>query len=295
MAEYVAVVRGGALGDFVLTLPAIDALRARVPEADLLLVGRSWTAPLATAAAGRIDLEGAEWSRLYSGGVTDSLRRRFTGCRTLLAYLPGGEAAAPSALLDGLRELCPDLIVADPLPEPGQSRHMTSRLLDPLAGRVAAAARAPRIDIGPAEPHDAVVLHPGSGGRDKCWSADGFLHVRDELRRRGVDVQVLWGPAEAARRDDFPAGLAEGARAFDTAEQLAGWLAGARLYIGNDTGPGHVAAAVGCPTLSIFGPTDPRLWRPLGPGARVLTAPGADLSRLGVDEVLTAVDDALTA
>jgi heptosyltransferase-3 len=222
VAEYVAVVRGGALGDFVLTLPAIDALRARVPEADLLLVGRSWTAPLATAAAGRIDLEGAEWSRLYSGGVTDSLRRRFTGCRTLLAYLPGGEAAAPSALLDGLRELCPDLIVADPLPEPGQSRHMTSRLLDPLAGRVAAAARAPRIDIGPAEPHDAVVLHPGSGGRDKCWSADGFLHVRDELRRRGVDVQVLWGPAEAARRDDFPAGLAEGARAFDTSNWPAG-------------------------------------------------------------------------
>jgi ADP-heptose:LPS heptosyltransferase len=61
----------------------------------------------------------------------------------------------------------------------------------------------------------------------------------------------------------------EGAVRIDDLYQLACWLAGARLYIGNDSGVTHLAAAVGTPVLALFGPTDPAVWAPRGPNVRV--------------------------
>ncbi|MCH8853837.1 MAG: hypothetical protein IID41_14470, partial [Planctomycetes bacterium] len=99
-----------------------------------------------------------------------------------------------------------------------------------------------------------MILHPGSGGRHKCWPAPRFVALLAWLRRQGRQVAVLWGPAEQARRDEFPLALSAAATQLCPATpwDLAHHLAAARLYIGNDTGPGHLAAAVGCATLSLF-------------------------------------------
>ena len=76
----------------------------------------------------------------------------------------------------------------------------------------------------------------------------------------------------------------EGAERFDNLYELAKWLASARLYIGNDSGITHLAAAVGTPVVAIFGPTDPAVWAPRG--ERVAVVSGGSLDAIEVDEVL---------
>jgi ADP-heptose:LPS heptosyltransferase len=148
-----------------------------------------------------------------------------------------------------------------------------------------------------------IVVHPGSGGRAKCWPTERFVEVARELRRAGRAVCFVLGPAEVERglapevergleaveavrgapqegRDG--AGRAEGRLADGVLpgefpvvrcpepDELLALVAGAAAYLGNDAGPTHLAALVGTPTVALFGPTSPRVWRPLGAQVRVV-------------------------
>ena len=233
-------------------------------------------------------------------GADQDLRQRLRDCRLLVACVPGGRHGAGAHYLRNLQDLCTDIRVGDPLPEPAQRRHMSSRLLDVMGVPVSTGDDVvdlqPVIRLATTPPRgDLIILHPGSGSRSKCWPAPYFARLLGWLQSCHLPVAVLWGPAEMARAMEFPAALTDAAVALspDSPLALADCLARARLYVGNDTGPGHVAAAVGCPTLSLFGPTDPGLWRPLGPKAQVLRAPAGDLSRVTVEMVIEAVKAAL--
>ena len=292
----VVLVRGGALGDFVLTLPLAQSLRDLRPAARLVLVGDPTTTRLAGEAQ-RIDATGADWARMFTpAGPSVSLREIFADCQLLVASVPRGTQAS-EVYLRNLRSLCGNLRIGDPLPETGQTRHMVERLLDPLRKDcVLPSCLRPSIQLPSVPPREhLIVLHPGSGGRSKCWPPAQFAALLTYLHDRGQRTEILWGPAEEARRHEFPPSLSDSAvlRAPFTPWALAHYLASARLYIGNDTGPGHVAAAVGCPTISLFGPTDPKLWRPLGPSGHVVQAPDGDLASLSLSQVIDAVDIAL--
>ena len=286
-----AVLRGGALGDFVLTLPAIAALR-ETGGGGMLVIGNPSLAALASPTR-ILDADSAPWARLFAGRPpAPSLRRRFADCRRLLAYIAGGEAAAPG-LVASLRQLSEEVVVADPRPVEGEAIHIASHLLRPLAefGIRQPADPLPRVDIqvtgrrcGP------VVVHPGSGGRAKCWPAARFAELLDRLSGGGIPAAVLWGPAEQARSGELDRLLPPARLSPAGPVELAEALASARLYVGNDSGPGHLAAAVGTPTLSLFGPTDPRLWRPRGPRAKVITAPDATMESLTLEKVLGEVE-----
>jgi heptosyltransferase-1 len=117
-----------------------------------------------------------------------------------------------------------------------------------------------------------VVLMPGAGWGAKRWPAERYARVAGELVGRGAEVVVNVGPGEA--------GLAEaicrpsGARALECSlSRLIELLRGARLAIGGDTGPLHLAAALGVPVVAIFGPTDPARNGPYGVPMRVLRHP----------------------
>jgi len=83
-----------------------------------------------------------------------------------------------------------------------------------------------------------------------------------------------------------------GAVKIENLYELACWLAGARLYIGNDAGITHLAAAVGTPVVAIFGPTDPRVWSPRGKSVHVVAG---ELESLPVEAVLEAANKVLSA
>ena len=103
------------------------------------------------------------------------------------------------------------------------------------------------------------VIHPFSGSPRKNWPIENFRRLASGLART---TPVRW----CAGPDDPP--LENAVRIGDLYE-LACWLAGARLYVGNDCGITHLAAAAGTPVLALFGPTDPAIWAPRGPHVRV--------------------------
>jgi ADP-heptose:LPS heptosyltransferase len=123
-----------------------------------------------------------------------------------------------------------------------------------------------------------VVIHVGSGAREKCWPLENFISLGWQLVSRDsprTPVVFVLGPAELERLDK-PL-LAELRKNFPVLEEppletLAGVLATCGGYVGNDSGVSHLAAAVGAPTLALFGPTNPTHFAPLGPSVRVVAA-----------------------
>jgi heptosyltransferase-2 len=147
-----------------------------------------------------------------------------------------------------------------------------------------------------------VALAPGAVGPGKAWPVQNYAELARQLAEQGADVWVLGGPAEKAIAAQISA--TGGANVSDlTGNDLRNAiiaLAAADLAVTNDSGLMHISAAIGTPTVAIFGPTSPRLWAPLNPVSAILEPPGAfanikDRSTAGVtvDRVLDAVRSSL--
>jgi ADP-heptose:LPS heptosyltransferase len=121
----------------------------------------------------------------------------------------------------------------------------------------------PRIQVPAAPVGNFAAIHPFSGSAKKNWPLENFREVAARL-----PIPVKWsaGPEETL----------EGAERFDDLYELGCWLSTARVYLGNDSGISHLAAAVGAPVVAIFLTTDPEIWAPRGPRVTVLRSPGVD-------------------
>jgi ADP-heptose:LPS heptosyltransferase len=129
------------------------------------------------------------------------------------------------------------------------------------------------------------VLHPFASEPDKTWPAERFLAVAEHLRdKAGLEPVFLAGPA------DDPAAFQK-FRTYQGAPlaQVKSLLAGAQLFIGNDSGPAHIAAAFGVPVVVLFGSSDPVNWAPWRTEAQVLTNPDA-IGRISAGEVIAAAE-----
>ncbi len=141
-----------------------------------------------------------------------------------------------------------------------------------------------------------VGIHPGAGKNKNRWPASGFASVSNALRKElGARILVIGGPADSEAIDtmlsalDFKPVLLSG----ESLDRVAAVIKRLSLFICNDTGVLHVSAAVGCPTLSLFGPTDPSKWAPLSGRVTTLRASDSDLKHLGEDKVLEAARERL--
>ena len=121
----------------------------------------------------------------------------------------------------------------------------------------------PRIPVPAAPVENFAAMHPFSGSAKKNWPLENFREVASRLQ-----LPVKWsaGPEE----------ILDGAQRFDDLYELGRWLSTARVYIGNDSGISHLAAAVGTPVVAIFLTTDPEIWAPRGPRVTVLRNPGIE-------------------
>jgi heptosyltransferase-3 len=146
------------------------------------------------------------------------------------------------------------------LPAEGTGIHATDFYLNQIRTLAACASDGiPRIACR-ADREDFAVIHPFSGSGRKNWPLDRFRLLAARLKRT---MDVKWCSGE----DDPPL---PGAVRFDDLYELASWLAKARLFIGNDSGISHLAAAVGTPVVAIFSVTDPAVWAPRGNHVRVV-------------------------
>ena len=281
------ILRGGAIGDFILTLPALAALRRLWPQAHIEIVGYPRVAGLALAAgiADRVvSLEQAEVAQYFS--LRPSISREQAGYvrsfDLIISYLyDPSDQVRVNLLTCGARQV----IYASPIVTSGHAIEHLMKPLAPLAIHPEASEYA-RLCMGPAHREagrrrlegmgaDVVIIHPGSGSPRKNWPVEQFVALAERLRA-GAAVQPVFSVGEAD--EELASELPKAAPGIPILErgdlvELASVLSACRGYVGNDSGITHLAAAVGVPAVCLFGPTDPAVWSPRGPNVRVLAAP----------------------
>jgi heptosyltransferase III len=271
----VLIVHPGALGDVLLALPALAHLARVRPGARRSLATAPRIAALladAPCVEETRALDALGLHRLFTADGDAATLARLAAHETIVAWLGAGDPVfrAHLATLDGADAR--RVIVARGIPGPGAARHAAWHFLDTLAplGPLPAALPRVRLAAGPAERAWAaawldvraiaagpVVLHPGAGAPAKVWP--GMAALGRRLVARGLPVVAVTGPAEAAA--EIPG--AHAARDL-TLRQLVALLERAAVFVGHDSGLTHLAAAVGGPTVALFGPTDSAIWAPVG-------------------------------
>jgi len=287
-----------ALGDFFLCMPLLRALAAGAPLAVVAPRARAAVAAerLGPARVSAHEIEQPAFTTLHASPVAAQPAPH--PARSLLAgaaWIVSG--VATPAWRTAVRRLAPRARLAELAPRPpetGSPRHALEHHREALerAGLVLE----PDWGAPGGDPSGPLLLHPGSGGAHKRWPPGRFAALARRLTRSGMEVQTVLGEVELAT---WPAGERRHWQAQHAThlapglETLATLARGARLWIGNDAGPSHLAAALGTPTLTLLGPTDPRTWRPLGPRARVLAPPAPEpMQWLDVETVFEAALEA---
>ncbi len=145
----------------------------------------------------------------------------------------------------------------------------------------------PRAKIGgggaPARKEAAAVIHPVAATAGKTWGAQGFLQVAGELERGGIEPVFIGAAAD----DLSPFSRYRTVRGAKISS-IADLLRGASLFVGNDSGPAHMAAACGLPVVTIFGASDPEIWGPWRTPSEIVTAPGG-IAAVTTSQVLDAL------
>ncbi len=301
------VLHGGALGDLALALHT--ALRLRDPHhpEPLRLVSRVNPGDLRAARPGverrSADAAGATWLHADRDDEPPAVLRELVRDQAVLNFL-GSSGDVVERQLWKLRPARVCSIDVRPRPECDE-QHITQQWLrdaDMQGWREVACAYKRRAggELRLADATSArgaqrlqtvgggarVLVHPGSGSREKNWPLAAYGELSRAIGGLGVAWAWLLGPVE---RERFGAGeIAELRRSgplidCSEADELLELLAATRLYISNDSGPAHWAALVGTPTITLFGPTAARQWRPLGTASVALQGdPAAGDGRWGL-------------
>jgi heptosyltransferase III len=234
------VLRPGALGDTLLAVPAVRALRHRY--APITLAAHGETARLLVQlgeADSALAFDDARITRLLTGG-------------------PAGEPVVAWAAGVDLKEA----VVVAPS-RPSDETHCAEYLLRTLAPL----GVSPVFDDRPlaVQPiaSGEVLVHPGSGSARKNWPAERFAELVAQLPA----VRLIVGEADTAVADSVEACIGRQLPRLQGVgvHELAQRLAGCRAYVGNDSGVSHLAGLCGVRSFVLFGPTSPRVWQPLGP------------------------------
>lgn len=302
----ILVIRGGAIGDFILTLPAIRLLRENFPAAHLEILGYRHIIALAEGRAWADATRSIEYGPMAGFFVPRSdlapdLAAYFASFQQVVSYLfdPDGffEANLRRA---GVKNFLPAYA------KPDDSEHAARQLARPLQSLALyledhAATVHPSAEdrafadafLGTQEA-PLIALHPGSGSPRKNWPLENWRALGAALLAQNPPPRLLiiGGEADHAQLDALAAAW-RGQPVLLARDlplpHLAALLARCRLFLGHDTGISHLAAAAGAPCLLLFGPTDPAIWAPANPHVTVLTAPHGDLAALSLSAVLARV------
>jgi ADP-heptose:LPS heptosyltransferase len=294
----VLVVFPGALGDIICLVPTLREL-ARRHGALPSLFCKGDLVPLIVAAGVAIaePIERREASWLFSSQPPREAADFFRAFSSIESFTGAGVPEVER----NLRSWTSGAARAHPF-RPSEQIHLAEHFLRSIGVEPAVdGALEARLEI-PAEARATawrrwrgqrrplLAMHPGSGGYVKRWSRTGFRQIAERWLRRGGAVIVLLGTAEASEADGWDAHGFKVVRGLDVVD-VAALLGFADAYLGNDSGVSHLAAAVGARGVALFGPTDPRYWRPLSPRIRAMALdPWSGVDETAPEHVIHAVE-----
>jgi heptosyltransferase-2 len=266
----ILVIRGGAIGDFVLTLPAIAALRQRFPEAQIELLGYPHIAQIAEA-GGLVDRVQAIEARALAGffarhgELAESLRDYFSEFDIIVSYLYDPDEIFQTNVA---KCMFGQFIVGPHRPNENELIPAAKVFLRPLERLAIFDADAiPRLSLKtkPA-PTNAVAVHPGSGSERKNWPESRWAEfLAKVVNETDVKIMIVGGEAEGDRLARLAAELP--AERYEIIQSLALSDLAARLqscagFVGHDSGITHLAAALGVRCVVLWPHTVMQIWRP---------------------------------
>ena len=276
----ILVIRGGAIGDFILTLPALAALRKQFPQTHLAVLGYPRVATLAELAGSANEVRSIEARALAGyfarrGELDAALGAWFGGFNIILSYLydPDG------IFQENVARVSKAQFIAGPhRPDEAQDVHATEVFLKPLERLAIFGADAePRLTFNllPST-FNLLALHPGSGGASKNWPESRWLEL---LRRIASEtnwrVLLVGGEAEGERVQRLAPQVPAQRLMIACNEplpELARRFTACAAFVGHDSGITHLAAALGLPTTVLWAHTVEEIWRPQGAHVTVLRA-----------------------
>jgi len=288
----VAVIRLRSLGDCVLTTPALDILKRSRADLHVAVMVED------------------RFRDIFEGNssVDEILSPRLAALRRYRPYLclnlHGGSRSAWMTALSGARyragfghfrnQFVYNLRIPRAQEILGVNRtvhtaeHLASAIfyLGVPACEIPRAELAARHEKGPTTKDDGLphcVIHPVAAAPEKTWRADGFLRVAEHLRASGLDSVFV-----GAANDDLSPFRDWRVVSGAPLSEIKSLLAGSTLFVGNDSGPAHMAAALGVPSVVIFGPSDPAIWGPWRTPAQIVRAPGG-IREVEIAQVLAAL------
>lgn len=279
----ILVIRGGAIGDFILTLPAIAALRRQFPEAHLEVLGYPHIVQLAIA-GGLVDQASSIEARAMAGffarngQLAEELADYFSEFDLILSYLYDPDEIFKT----NIARCSPAQFIACPhRPDERSQVHATKVFLKPLERlAIFEADHVPRLHLpsgsNSMEPHTIkspakLALHPGSGSEKKNWSEVRWAELLQKLvDQTRFDLLLVGGEAEGERLQRLAAAMPPArtrvAQSLALAE-LARLLARCQGFVGHDSGISHLASALELPAVLLWGNSQELIWGP--PGEKV--------------------------
>jgi ADP-heptose:LPS heptosyltransferase len=285
--ERVAVIRLRSLGDCVLTTPALDILKRFRPDLRVAVVVEE---RFRAVFEGNPDVERVlppelgelrRWRPVLClnlhGGTRSAWLTALSGARYRVGFGHFRHRAAYNVRIPRAQEIL------------GVERtvHTAEHLASAMFYLGAPAGEIPRakLAVGPGGGvggHTAVI-HAVAAAPEKTWRADGFLAVAARLQQEGLEPVFIGGAA-----DDLAPFRAYRTMAGAPLAEVKTLLARAALFVGNDSGPAHIAAAFGVPSVVVFGPADPAIWGPWRTVSRVIQSADG-IGGVTVGDVLDAV------
>ena len=271
----IMVIHQGALGDMLMSLPALYALKKEYGSSISLYCGggKGLIAKKLGVVEKYFSTESKTFSSLYTRFVEQNFQNEMS------RYDFGIYFGFSLDLEQKLKNLIPDVVRIPPRPEATKQIHtavflyqslMEKGLLSKNHFSSAGIFEGLPVKLKPAK-KTRVLIHPGAGSPRKCWPCHNFLKVFNELEKQGIKADILLGPAEKHLENFFKeAGCS---LILDTGIQsLFNLLLHCRGFIGNDSGVAHLAAIIGIPVTAVFGPSDSLRWHPPGPEVTVVTS-----------------------
>ncbi len=285
----IAVVRIRSMGDCILTTPALSILKQARPDAAVAIVVEDRFRALFEGNPNVSEIVRPEWKTVRKWRPDLCLNLHGGGSSAVITAMSGARFRA------GFAHFRHSWIYNARIPRAQEILGVERKVH--TAEQLASAAfylGAPRTEIprarlfaAPAErpARPCAVIHPLAATRDKTWPAERFAETARYIEK-SLDLEPV-----------FIGGRVEDMAAFDGRRTLAGaplaeiksLVAGASLFLGNDSGPAHMAAAFGIPVVVIFGPSDPVVWGPWRTPAEVLTGAGG-IEAVTVREVTDALE-----